>query len=100
MYRHSPLVRSPLSQFQTPADASQHSRFFRVWRFRPGRPLEPITQLTSDNAAMLDQMLTRKPLPHPELEEQRKAPLQNIMPGAEAAEKDAKENADQTPPEE
>ena len=52
------------------------------------------------NTAMRDQMLPRKPLPHPELEEQRKAPLKNIMPGAEAAEKDAKEKADQTPPEE
>ncbi len=51
------------------------------------------------NAAMRDQMLPRKPLPHPELEEQRTAPLSNIMPGAEAAEKDAKEKADQTPPE-
>jgi len=52
------------------------------------------------NTAMRDQMLPRKPLPHPELEEQRKAPLKNLMPGAEAAEKEAKEKADQTPPEE
>jgi hypothetical protein len=52
------------------------------------------------NTAMRDQMLPRKPLPHPELEEQRKAPLTNIMRGAEAAEKDAKEKADQTPEEE
>ena len=52
------------------------------------------------NTAMRDQMLPRKPLPHPELEEQRKAPLRNLMPGAEAAEKDAKEKADQTPPQE
>ncbi len=52
------------------------------------------------NTAMRDQMLPRKPLPHPELEEQRRAPLANIMPGAEAAEKDAKEKAAQTPPEE
>jgi len=29
-------------------------------------------------------MLPRKPLPRPELEEQLKAPLRNIMPGAEA----------------
>jgi hypothetical protein len=50
------------------------------------------------NAAMRDQMLPRKPLPHPEQEEQLKAPLKNLMPGAEAAEKDAKEKADQTPP--
>ena len=41
------------------------------------------------NAAMRDQMLPRKPLPHPELEEQRKAPLKKLMPGAEEpAEKD------------
>jgi hypothetical protein len=44
------------------------------------------------NAAMRDQMLPRKPLPHPELEEQRKAPLKKLMPGAvEVEEKDAKE---------
>jgi len=35
------------------------------------------------NAASRDQMLPRKPLPHPELEEQQKAPLKNVMPGAE-----------------
>jgi hypothetical protein len=35
------------------------------------------------NAAMREQMLPRKPLPHPELEDQRKAPLKNLMPGAE-----------------
>ncbi|MGB8768252.1 MAG: M20/M25/M40 family metallo-hydrolase [Candidatus Korobacteraceae bacterium] len=52
------------------------------------------------NTAMRDQMLPRKPLPHPELEEQRKEPLKNLMPGAEAAEKDAKEKADQTPEDE
>jgi len=42
--------------------------------------------------------LPRKPLPHPELEEQRKAALKNLMPGAEAAEKDSKEKADETSP--
>ena len=41
------------------------------------------------NAAMRDQMLPRKPLPHPELDEQRKAPLKHVMPGAEAAEGEA-----------
>ena len=49
------------------------------------------------NAAMRDQMLPRKPLPHPELEEQMQEPLKNLMPGAEAAEKDSKMKADQTP---
>jgi hypothetical protein len=33
------------------------------------------------NTAMRDEMLPRKPLPHPELEEQRLAPLK-LMPGA------------------
>jgi Zn-dependent M28 family amino/carboxypeptidase len=36
------------------------------------------------DAAMRDQMLPRKPFPHPELEEQLQAPLKGIMPGAEA----------------
>ena len=36
------------------------------------------------NTAMRDRMLPRKPLPHPELEEQRRAPLKDLMPGAEA----------------
>ena len=31
MHRHSPLMRSPLSQFQTPAHPRRSSRFFRVW---------------------------------------------------------------------
>jgi carboxypeptidase Q len=34
------------------------------------------------NAAMRDQMLPRKPLPQPELEEKRDLPLPNVMPGA------------------
>jgi len=37
------------------------------------------------NAAMRDQMLPRKPVPHPELKEQKDAPLKNVMPGAEKA---------------
>jgi carboxypeptidase Q len=42
------------------------------------------------NTAMRDQMLPRKPLPHPELNEQRSAPLKNVMPGAEAAQEEMK----------
>ena len=43
------------------------------------------------NTAMRDQMLPRKPLPHPELDEQRSKPLKHVMPGAmEDAEKDEK----------
>ena len=37
------------------------------------------------NAAMRDQMLPRKPLPHPELEKQQLAPLKGVMPGVEPA---------------
>jgi carboxypeptidase Q len=36
------------------------------------------------NAATRDQMLPRKPLPHPELQEQATQPLKNVMPGAES----------------
>jgi carboxypeptidase Q len=36
------------------------------------------------NTAMRDQMLPRKPLPHPETEDERKAPLKNTMPGAQS----------------
>jgi carboxypeptidase Q len=42
------------------------------------------------NAAMRDRMLPRKPLPHPELNEQRNAPLNNVMPGAEKAAEEMK----------
>jgi carboxypeptidase Q len=36
------------------------------------------------DTAMRDQMLPRKPLPHPELQEQQRAPLKDVMPGAVA----------------
>jgi carboxypeptidase Q len=43
------------------------------------------------NTAMRDQMLPRKPLPHPELDEQRSKPLLHLMPGAlQDADKDEK----------
>ncbi len=46
---------------------------------------------------MRDQMLPRKPLPRPEMEEQYKSPLKGVMPGAvEALEKDAKAQAEQS----
>jgi hypothetical protein len=42
------------------------------------------------NTAMRDQMLPRKPLPHPESEEERKAPLKHVMPGEQAAAQEMK----------
>ena len=50
------------------------------------------------NAAMRDQMLPRKPLPHPEREEQSTSPLKNVMPGAEAEEKGIAPKTDQEQP--
>jgi carboxypeptidase Q len=41
------------------------------------------------NTAMRDQMLPRKPVPSPELEEQRRAPLKDLMPGAEAQQEES-----------
>jgi len=60
----SASVRSPLSRFQTPADTSQCSRFFRVWRLRPVARIEPIAQLTSDQLRFVAVLfcLRRKPL--------------------------------------
>ena len=43
------------------------------------------------NTAMRDQMLPRKPFPHPEREEQLKAPLKNIMPGTAVEEQGLEE---------
>ncbi|ABF41041.1 peptidase M28 [Candidatus Koribacter versatilis Ellin345] len=45
------------------------------------------------NTAMRDQMLPRKPLPHPELDEPGKAPLKNVMPGVVAAAEEQKKDA-------
>src|SRR5579864_9015120 len=49
-WRHvpsQPLMRSPLSQFQTPTAPRRNSRFFRVWL--PFRlPCRQITRLNSD----------------------------------------------------
>jgi len=52
------------------------------------------------NTAMRDQMLPRKPLPHPELEPQHSAPLKSVMPGAEIKEKEVKEKEEEKQQEE
>jgi carboxypeptidase Q len=71
---------------------THHSNMDVYERLQPGDLAQAATveAIFVYNAAMRDQMLPRKPLPHPELEEQRKAPLKKLMPGAEEpAEKDA-----------
>ncbi len=73
---------------------SHHSNMDTYERLQPGDLAQAATveAIFVYNTAMRDQMLPRKPLPHPELEEQRKAPLKKLMPGAvEVDEKDTKE---------
>jgi carboxypeptidase Q len=63
---------------------THHSNMDTYERLQPGDLAQAATveAIFVYNTAMRDQMLPRKPLPHPELEEQRKAPLKNLMPGA------------------
>ena len=73
---------------------THHSNMDAYERLQPGDLAQAATveAIFVYNTAMRDQMLPRKALPHPELEEQRKAPLKKLMPGAvEVEEKDAKE---------
>jgi Peptidase family M28 len=77
------------------ATRSHHSNMDAYERLQAGDLAQAATveAIFVYNTAMRDQMLPRKPLPHPELEEQRKAPLKKLMPGAvEVEEKDTKEN--------
>ncbi len=96
-------VGIPGFQFiQDPLDyesRAHHSNMDTYERLSPGDLAQAavVEAIFVYNTAMRDQMLPRKPLPHPELDEKLKAPLRNVMPGAEA-EKDSKEKADQTPP--
>jgi len=82
-------VGIPGFQFiQDPLDYSSrthHSNMDLYERLQPDDLAEAATveAIFVYNTAMRDQMLPRKPLPHPELEEQRKAPLKNVMPGAD-----------------
>ena len=74
---------------------THHSNMDTYERLQPGDLAQAATveAIFVYNTAMRDQMLPRKPLPHPELEEQRKAPLKKLMPGGvDVDEKDAKDN--------
>jgi len=77
------------------ASRTHHSNMDVYERLQPGDLAQAATveAIFVYNAAMRDLMLPRKPLPHPELEEQRRAPLKKVMPGAEEVpEKEAKED--------
>ena len=71
---------------------THHSNMDTYERLQPGDLAEAATveAVFVYNTAMRDQMLPRKPLPHPELEDQRLAPLK-LMPGALEPPDDAKE---------
>ncbi|HXB99630.1 MAG TPA: M20/M25/M40 family metallo-hydrolase [Terriglobales bacterium] len=71
---------------------THHSNMDTYERLQPGDLAQAATveAIFVYNTAMRDQMLPRKPLPHPELEEQRSAPLK-VMPGVAAPTEDAKD---------
>ncbi len=93
-------VGIPGFQFiQDPLDYSSrthHSNMDVYERLQPGDLAQAATveAIFVYNTAMRDLMLPRKPLPRPELEEERSSPLKGVMPGAvEAKEKSALEKS-------
>jgi Zn-dependent M28 family amino/carboxypeptidase len=81
-------VGIPGFQFiQDPLDyesRTHHSNQDVFERLQPGdlKQAAVVEAIFVYNAAMRDQMLPRKPLPHPELREQQTKPLPGVFPGA------------------
>ena len=65
---------------------THHSNQDTVERLSPAdlKQIATVEAIFVYNTAMRDQMLPRKPIPHPELEEQKRKPLDGIMPGCVA----------------
>ena len=63
---------------------THHSNEDVVERLQPGdlKQIATVEAIFLYNAAQRDQMLPRKPLPQPDQEEKRRAPLEGIYPGA------------------
>jgi carboxypeptidase Q len=63
---------------------THHSNQDVVERLQPSdlKQIATVEAIFVYNAAQRDQMLPRKPLPQPETEEKRRAPLEGIFPGA------------------
>ncbi len=63
---------------------THHSNQDVYERLQPGdlKQIATVEAIFVYNAAMRDQMLPRKPLPHPELRDQQNEPLPNLFPGA------------------
>ena len=66
---------------------THHSNEDTVERLQPAdlKQISTVEAIFVYNAAMRDQMLPRKPLPAPDQEEKRRAPIEGIFPGAVAA---------------
>ncbi len=64
---------------------AHHSNMDTYERLQPGdlKQMATVEAIFVYNAAMRDQMLPRKPLPHPELRDKQNAPLPNLFLGAE-----------------
>jgi Zn-dependent M28 family amino/carboxypeptidase len=81
-------VGIPGFQFiQDPMDydsRTHHSNMDTYERLQPAdlAQIATVEAIFVYNTAMRDQMLPRKPLPHPELEREKMAPLKKVMPGA------------------
>jgi hypothetical protein len=65
---------------------THHSNEDVYERLQPGdlKQIATVEAIFLYNAAQRDQMLPRKPLPQPDLEEKKRAPLEGIFPGAVA----------------
>jgi len=63
---------------------THHSNADTYERLQPAdlKQIATVEAIFVYNAAQRDQMLPRKPLPHPELEEEKRKQLEGIMPGA------------------
>jgi len=64
---------------------THHSNQDTVERLQPSdlKQIATVEAIFLYNAAQRDQMLPRKPLPQPELEQKKRAPIEGIFPGAE-----------------
>jgi hypothetical protein len=65
---------------------THHSNQDVYERLQPGdlKQIATVEAIFAYNAAMRDQMMPRKPLPEPNLEEKKRAPLEGIFPGVVA----------------
>jgi carboxypeptidase Q len=99
---HMPFdeVGIPAFQFiQEPLDyetRSAHTNMDVYERLVPGdlQQAAVVEAIFVYNTAMRDQMMPRKPIPHPELYEQQRKPLNNVMPGAQPETKAADNGSD------